>query len=305
MTQPTYGQSYHGSGYPCMTADDGLSYEGAHKRLKTMPTPEDVFRKALLGLPKKMPMTGEELIPEDCAPYLESAITEIEMSMNMNITPVDHWQHFDYIDGMFESNFMGMNLERYPAYKINRLMLKFPHAMTRTIIPGQDPSNIPNPSGLANAYQTYSIPIGWVYLKRNKINVVAAFGAVTVSTDAGAIANAGGIFSYITGFGRGAYQPGMIECWYTAGFPADKLPATVWDMIVTLATLRFLEDTFMVLLPYNSVQVSIDGVSQSASINLAQMILKRIEALKEQYERKKAAINANLGKTIKLSFIGA
>jgi hypothetical protein len=300
MTVATYGQTYNT--YPVYTSEDGLSYEGAMKRFKTMPTPDDVFRKALLGLPKKLPMTNEELIPEDAAPFLEAAITEIEMSTCMNITPVDHFQSFDYIDGMFEANFMGMNLERWPTTKINRLNLKYPHTQTITNIPGVQS---PSASGVAGTYQTYTIPSGWVALRRNKINVVAAFGAVTVSTDASAIANAGGIFSYITGFGRGAYQPAMIECWYTAGFPPDKLPATIWDLIVTLATIRFLEDIFAVLLPYSNVNVSIDGVSQSASLNLAQMLLQRITSLKEQYDKKKAAINQNFGKTIKLSFIGA
>jgi len=300
MTVATYGQTYHT--YPVYTSEDGLSYEGAMKRFKTMPTPEDVFRKALLGLPKKLPMTNEELIPEDAAPFLESAITEIEMSTCMNITPVDHFQSFDYIDGMFEANFFGMNLERWPTTKVNRLTLKYPHSQTITNIPGVQS---PTANGVNGTYQTYSIPSGWVALRRNKINVVAAFGALTVSTDASAIANAGGIFSYVTGFGRGAYQPAMIECWYTAGFPPDKLPATIWDLIVTLATIRFLEDIFAVLLPYSSVNVSIDGVSQSASLNLAQMLLQRITNLKEQYDKKKAAINQNFGKTIKMCFIGA
>ena len=303
MTVATYGKTYHT--YPVFTSEDGLSFEGAFKRLKTMPTPEDVFRKALLGLPKKLPMTHEELVPEDAAPFLESAITEIEMSTCLNISEVEHSQHFDYTDGMFESNFFGNNLERWPATKVSNLILKFPHAMTVASIPGADPLPGPNPAGISGAYQTYTIPSGWIYLHRNKINVVAAFGAVTVHTDASAVANAGGIFSYITGFGRGAYQPGMIECVYTAGFAPDKLPSVVWDMIVTLATIRFLEDIFAVLLPYNNVNVSMDGVSQSASLNLAQMLLQRIQALKDQYDRKKAAINANFGKTVRLSFIGA
>ena len=50
MTVATYGPQYYQ--YPVFTAEDGLSFEGAMKRFKTMPTPEDVFKKALLGLPK-------------------------------------------------------------------------------------------------------------------------------------------------------------------------------------------------------------------------------------------------------------
>ena len=301
MTVATYGPQYYQ--YPVFTAEDGLSFEGAMKRFKTMPTPEDVFKKALLGLPKILTMTNEELKPEDCAAFLESAITEIEMSTCLNITPVDHWQSFDYIDGMFEANFFGTKLERWPATHVNRMTLKFPHTQTVSVPPGM--AQPPLPSGVNGAYQTYTIPPGWIALRRNKLNVVAAFGAVTVQTDQSAIANAGGIFSYITGFGRGAYQPAMIECWYTAGFTVDKLPSTVWDLIVTLATTRFLEDIFPVLLPYQSVSVAIDGVSQSANINLPSLIMKRIEFLQAQYEKKKAALNQNFGKTIKLAFIGA
>lgn len=301
MTVATYGKQYFQ--YPVFTSEDGLSFEGAMKRFKTMPTPEDVFKKALLGLPKALTMTNESLTPDDCAIFLESAITEIEMSTCLNITPVDHWQSFDYIDGNFEANFSGQKLERWPATKVTKMSLKFPHTQTISV-PYNQPQP-PNPGNVPGAYQVYTIPPGWIALRRNKINIVAAFGTVSVQTDQSAIANAGGIFSYITGFGRGAYQPAMIEVWYTAGFEVDKLPSTVWDLIVTLACTRFLEDIFPVLLPYQSVSVSIDGVSQSANINLPSLIMKRIEFLQAQYEKKKAALNQNFGKTVKLCFIGA
>ena len=301
MTVASYGRQYHT--YPVFTVEDGLSFEGALKRFKTMPTPDDVFKKAMLGLPKNLTMTNEILTPDDCASHLESAITEIEMSTCMNLSPVDHFQSFSYIEGMFEANFMGNKLERWPATKVNRLMLKFPHTQTIAVIPGDDTINLP--TGAPHAYQTYTIPSGWVALIRNRINVVAAFGAVTVTTDQTAVDNAGGIFSYITGFGRGAYQPAMIECWYTAGFEPDKLPSTVYDLIVTLACVRFLEDIFPTLVPYQSVSVTIDGVSQSANINLPSLIMKRIEFLQAQYAKKIAAINQNFGRTIRLAFIGA
>jgi hypothetical protein len=301
MTVATYGPQFHQ--YPVYTAEDGLSFEGATKRFKSMPTPADVFNYAMLGLPKTLPMTNELLTPADCAIFLENAITEIEMSTAMDLSPVDHYQSFDYIDGMFESNFFGMKLERWPAVKVTKLLLKFPHTMTVSVPPGQ--AQPPLPSGIAGAYQSYTIPPGWVYLSRNKINVVAAFGAITVATDQSAIANAGGIFSYITGFGRGSYQPGMIECQYTSGFSPDKLPSSVWDLIVTLAAWRFLENIFPILVPYRSVTVSADGISQSASIDLPNLILQKIGLFKEAYTKKLAAISSNFGNLIKMTFIGA
>lgn len=272
--------------YPVFTADDGLSMEGAMKRYRSMPTPQDVFDRALMGLPKVFPLTGEEIEPSDCASYLENAMTEIEMSLNINITPVEHFQSFDYIDGMFSANFSGMKLERWPATFVESLVLKFPHTQT------------------ANPYQTYTIPPAWIALRRNRINVVAAFGAIEVSTDQSNVATAGGLFSYITGFGRGAYQPAMLEVIYTAGFEPDKLPNSVHDIIVTLAALRFLEDVSFALFPVSNVNVAIDSVSQSASI-IPNLLLKRIELMSAQYTAKVNALTRNFGRTIKMAFIGA
>src|SRR5690606_28339741 len=131
-----------------------------------------------------------------------------------------------------------------------------------------------------------TIPKPWVALRRNRVNVIAAYGAVSVQAGDTSVATAGGIFSYITGFGRGAYQPAMIEVSYIAGFENDKLPASVWDLIVTLAALRFLTDIAAPLFPTNSVTVTIDAVSQSASLPGPQLLIQKIDALKEQYQQK-------------------
>jgi hypothetical protein len=195
-----------------------------------------------------------------------------------------------------------MKLERWPATKISRMVLKFPHTQTFTSVPGTD---IATPAGVAKTYQTYTIPSAWVSLRRNRINVVAAYGAITVSTDQSAVASAGGIFSYITGFGRGAYQPAMIEVTYTAGFEADKYPSSVWSAIITLASLKFLRQVAPALMPYTNVSVSIDGVAQSANVNLYQMISNRIDTLEKEYMQRVNAITRNFGRTLKVAFIGA
>lgn len=280
----SYTVQYHT--YPVFTADDGLSMEGAQQRFRSMPTPKDVFDRALIGMPKVFPLTGEEIEPSDTATYLQNAMTEIEMSLNINITPVEHSQSFDYIDGMFSSNFSGMKLERWPATFVESLTLKFPHTQTKS------------------PYQMYTIPPAWVALRRNRINVVAAFGAIEVTTDQTNIATAGGLFSYITGFGRGPYQPAMIECVYTAGFEADKLPNTLHDVIVTLAALRFLEDVGIALFPVTSVGLAIDSVSQSATI-VPNLVAQKIELLRNQYTQKVNALTRNFGRTLKMAFIGA
>jgi hypothetical protein len=270
--------------YPVFTSSDG--FEGAQKRYQSFPTPTDAFNRAMIGLPRVFPLTKEPITQDLIVPYLESAVTEIELSLNMCLTPTEHFQSFDYIDGMFERNFTGMNLQQWPATCITRMSLKYPHTTT------------PHP------YQQYTIPPNWLSLYRNKLNVIAAFGAISVTTDASNVESGGGVFSYVTGFGRGPYQPNMIEVVYTAGWENDKLPSVVWDLIVTLTALRFLQDIAYMLFPYSSTSVTVDSVTQSASIPNA-ILAPRLAALQDQYDRKKASIMQGLGRTIKLSFIGA
>lgn len=290
----TYGQVYHT--YPIYSSD--LGFEGSLKRYKTFPTPSDVYRKALLGLPKWFPLTKEPITEADAADYLEAAITEIEMSLNIDLSPVQHDQSFDYIDGNFEDNFSGQKLERWPATQIVNMALKFPH--TQTVLPG-----LTAPNGAISAYQTYTIPPGWIALRRNRINVVAAYGSIAVQTGSPALNSAAGLFGYLGGFGRGAYQPAAIEVTYIAGFPPDQLPSSVWDLIITLAALRFLTDIAAPLFPTNTVSVTIDAVSQSASLPGPQLLIQKIDALKEQYKEKVNAITRHFGNTIKMNFIGA
>jgi hypothetical protein len=301
MSIATFGPQYFT--YPIFSSEDGLGQEGAMKRYKSMPTPADVFKRAMMGIPRFLPLTREELTQDDCEDYLNSALAEIEQSTNIDITPVEHTQHVDYTDGLMEERFFGINLNRWPATKVSRVLLKFPHANTIYVPQNADPVAIP--PGMSKAYQIYEMPSGWMYLNRNKLNISAAYGSITVRTDQGAAISSGGLFTMLTGFNKGAYQPGMIEVVYTAGFENDKLPSNVWDMIVTLAALRFLQDLVPVFMPYTNVNVSIDGVSQGVGVNLYMALIKRIEFMQQQYDQKKASINQHFGRTIKLAFIGS
>jgi hypothetical protein len=283
MSKPLYGSVYNT--YPVFSADDG--FEPSTKRLSGVPQPRDVFEYALMGLPKVFPLTNEPITPEHVRPFLESAIVEIEMSLGFNITPVQHWQSFDYIDGMFEANFHGLKLERWPATKVVSVQLKFPHTQ------------------VTNPYQTYTIPSGWVSLRRNRINVIAAYGAVSVQTDSTNVVSAGGIFSYITGFARGAYQPAVIEVSYAAGFENDRVPTVVSDLIKTWAAWRFLTDILPIMFPYSSVSTGIDSVSQSASIITPQLLSTRAQELEKKKEQLSTALTKVFGRTIKMTTIGS
>jgi hypothetical protein len=206
--------------------------------------------------------------------------------MNMDLTPTEHFQSFDYIDGCFENNWSGFKLQQWPATSIIQMRLKFPHTQTN------------------NTFQTYTIPPVWIALRRNRINVAAADGAVSIQANSSSNATSAGIFSYITGFTRGIYQPAMVEVQYQAGWANDQLPSNVADLVKTWAAWRALPDFFAPLFPVAGTSVGIDSVSQSANTPMAQMLQARIQLLDTKVQQLRNSITGGLGRTIKMGFIG-
>jgi len=279
----TYEYQYNT--YPIHSEE--TSYEGAFKRFTTFPTPQEIYDYTLMGIPKVFPITKEPIPVSLAQTALESAVTEIEMEMGMDLSPVVRYHSEDYIDGMFTNNYMGTPLMHWPATKILQMQMKFPHTNTQA------------------TYQKYTLPPGWISLKKNRVNVIAAMGSVTVGVDNASLVSAGGIFTYITGFARGAYQPNIIEIVYQAGWDHDKLPSNVADLIKTWAAYRMLPDIVPLLAPNTSVTDTIDGVTQSATNNLAQMLLQRVTMLEKKKQELQASIVKHFGKTIKFSRIGS
>jgi hypothetical protein len=279
----TYEELYHG--YPIFTEPSG--FEGSVKRYTTAPTPQDLINFGLKGLPKVYPLTNEPITLGDVERYLVSAYTEIEMAMSMDLSPVQHYQSFDYVADMFEANWGGMRLDRFPATKILHMQLKFPH------------TQMPVP------LTAYTIPASWLVFRRNRVNLAAGIGAVSVSQGGAGQAGTVGIFSYFAGFARGAYQPAVVEVAYQSGFDNDKMPAVVADLILTVACIRMLSDMGPVLFPFSSSSVSIDSVAQSAGLPGPGFLMNKIAALEKKRQEQEAAIKAQFGRSIKMTVIGS
>jgi hypothetical protein len=285
MTQldPTqdYSKPYHT--YPLFSSSDG--YEGSFKIYDSPPTPKDLINYALKGLPKYYPLTNEPITEGDVTRYLTAANNEIQMDLGADIYETIHWQSTDFVDGMFGSNFTGIKLTKWPATKIIAVRFKFAHTQTNTPI------------------QSYLIPAAWVMLRRNKVNIVPSYGGMIVQTSADT--NAAGVFQYMTGFARGAWHPGIIEVQYASGFDNDRFPALLKDLILTVAAIRLLTDLSPKLFPYSSSSVSLDGISQSASLPGPMFLMKTLELLQQKRDQLTATFNKYFGRTIKMGFIGA
>jgi hypothetical protein len=278
-----YDKFYHT--YPIFSHEYGA--DGSVKRFETFPTPKTVLDYALMGLPKVFPLTREPITEALVEPFLNSAVTEIELALNCNISPVQHFHSEDTVDGMFESNFAGIRLSKWPATQVVQFQLKFPH--TNTAVP----------------YQSYTVPAPWIMLRRNRVNLVASQGALTVNTEQNVALTAGGFFTFATGFSRTGWQPGVIEVVYVAGFEADRLPSLVADLIKTWAAIRFLNDIMPVLFPASSVNKAIDAVSQGVTFSVQQGLVARLQGLEQKKTELTNAFKKGFGVSMKYTFIGS
>jgi hypothetical protein len=83
------------------------------------------------------------------------------------------------------------------------------------------------------------------------------------------------------------------------------MPAAVADLIKTTAAIRYLNDISPVLFPNQSVSNSIDGITQSVSINTPQLLQGRFQGLEKKKIELTNAFKKQFAKTIGIMFIGS
>jgi hypothetical protein len=191
------------------------------------------------------------------------------------------------MDGMFNNNYGGINLSRWPATKVISFQFKYQSAVI-------------NPP-----FATYTVPAEWIALKKNKVNLMVASGRVTPKYDNSGLPQSG-IFFGTVGIGYNSpWRPNTIEVIYQAGFDHDKLPANVALMIKLQAAKFMLIGIAPVLFPSSSVNVSIDGVSQSVGYTIPTLLQQRIDRMEKEVEELAAALKSGFGKTVKMTRFGS
>ena len=283
-----YGQGYQNNGspgtYPIGVLDTESGLEGAFKRFVSQPTPSDLRTFGLLGLTAINPLINQLVTDEMLQFWLASASVEIEQKLSICISPIQKKQPFDFVvSNVIGPNWGGYNLSDYPVFEVTRVEIKFPHTQTDAPV------------------LSFVLPAEWVSVSGRKVNIVPGYGALIPILNPVGIPVGGGMMTIL---GTDLYRPNMIEVSYTAGFANDRLPATVADLILTVAMIRMLPEILPFIFPYTQVSVGIDGVSQSATNMIAILVQARITMLQQKRRELESAIKNSFGNLLNLEFIG-
>jgi hypothetical protein len=258
-----------------------LEIEAGFLRFKTYPTPADVFRVGLLGVPKRFPLTGEPITEEFVMDVLAATIADIEMT-GLTISPVIFTKQEDFHDGMLIQNFFPIQVNKYPVLDVESVEFIFPHA---TLAPEQ-------------RMLRYAVPKHWISWDKCKVNVIASTGPLLPQMTGTQYNTPLALWTNTN------YRPNAYLVTWQAGFEADKLPYNVWKLIIDMTAYNILTGIGPLLFPMQGMSVGIDNLSQSAQYPGPRLLDSMLAALADRIKRGMNTVQSYYGQRIHMSFAG-
>lgn len=239
-------------------------FEPSVERYCTLPTVCDIKDNKLFGIPLKSALTGQELKDSTIESYIRSAISEIEHTLDIYITPVKFRETHDYSMHNFTWSYNYLKLDHPNILNISKVELSF--------------TNEPSLPGFVN------FPLEHVYVRPQEgvIQLVPAFGTSLSGFLLSAFS--GTQFHALRAIGM-THFPGGLRVEYTAGFAPDKIPASICQLIEIITAINVLSTIGPILFPQTSVSISVDGASQSTGGFGPKYLNDRIDQLMKERDR--------------------
>lgn len=233
-------------------------------RFCELPSPADMRKRKLFGIPLCSSLTGEEIADDTIQFYINAAISELEHMLDIYITPVKFREKHDYRRHEFTWNYNYLKVDHAPILEVTKVELSF--------------SNDTQVDGFVQ------FPLEHVHTmpQEGVLQLVPAFGTSLSGFLLSAFS--GTQFHALRATGITNF-PGGMRVEYTAGFAPDKIPYAVCEAIEAIAAVNLLSEMGPVLFPQNSTSIGIDGVSQSVSTMGPNFLNQRIKDLSDQRDR--------------------
>jgi hypothetical protein len=266
----TQAKKLPGSIYP----EGAFSAPSGFGRIEPFLTPESLKTRFLFGLPLVSPITRAKITDVDLIDYIKRGASQLEVDAKVVVTPVMQRVRLPFDPALYEKN-IWLECPYKPMQKLAALYIA---SASYANTPDQ---NAPYPAG-ANIYQ---VPNDWVdvsYAVKGKIFVNPinpAFAAVGTAQQA-AFSGAG-ILQFI---GMNGYVPAFWSIDALFGFCTQdgQVPLVVNEALGAWAAILLLTNLFP-LFRATSHSLSADGLGQSSTDALQQLLQAKIEQLKLQY----------------------
>ena len=235
------------------------------KVMRFAPIPDATImrNKMLFGIPLKSSLTGQEVTDDTLNSFISEAISEIEHTLDLYITPVRFVEKHDYIRQNFTWNYNYLKLNHPQICSVEAVELSFTNQL----------------EGAAQPFVSFPLEHVHVMPQEGTIQLVPAFGTSLSGFLLSAFS--GTQFHALRAIGMTNF-PGGVRVTYTAGFEEGKVPAVITALVETTAALRTLSALGPLIFPHNSTSISIDGTSQNTSTLGPAFLRQRMEELEKQ-----------------------
>jgi hypothetical protein len=269
--------------YPLASDNNDLTQEieGSQRIYRTIPSPSDVKKLGLVGVPTIFPLTSEPISDDYISLHLETAIQELEFA-GLNINQKITTQMEDMYEGDMTYRFNPFTLNNFPVLEIESIKLVFPNAATET------------------PYAEYLIPPEWYFFDGTRVSIVATSGSIFPTFNGYQGQNP----IPLTLFGAQTYRPGTWRVTYLCGFEADKIPTLIYNLIIDKATVSLLNDLGPLMFSVNSYTTGVDQLTQGVTMPGPKIFESRIAMLEKRIRKNFVAAQGYYGCAIKMQFAG-
>jgi hypothetical protein len=236
---------------------DGHDIEPGFKRFLPMPTVQSVKDNQMFGIPLRSALTKEELKDEVIQSAITKAVSEIEHTLKLFISPVTiRKEPHNYAWNEFQFAFGYLNLKHRPVLEVQKLEVSIPSA--------SDPENL------------VEWPTNWlkVYNDHGTLQLVplSGSGSILITQSSTGVAFPIRLFN-------AQHYPQFWRVTYRVGFENDQLPAMLAELIEVIAAIKILTMIAPVFFPYNSYSINMDGLGQAVSTPGPQWFSGRVDEL--------------------------
>lgn len=208
-------------------------------RFGTLINADDIKRKYLWGC-KLTNQQGVEIPDEVITHHILEAVSFIEHTLNVTITPTTYTEHPDFRNNEYNSWCL-LNLQHAPIIDITSLGVQFVSSQTLIAFPHE-----------------------WM-------RIYNLAGQVQLTPTSGTLGSwsmsIGGVMILPGGFLARNDFPQLFECVYTAGFEQDKIPFIINSLVARWACLQILAmlGNLVIGPGLAGYAIALDGASQAAT----------------------------------------
>jgi hypothetical protein len=281
MANPPYDPKSTQPSFP-PAGTGGHDIEPGFLRFLTLPSAQTVKDNQLFGIPLRSALTKETLKDATIEKAIVKAISEIEHTLKLFISPVTIKQErHNYSWDNFYYQFGFLQLNHRPILEVQKLEVSIPSAF--------DNENL------------VEWPSAWIkpYNEHGTLQLVPLTGSGSIL-----VTQVGSGASFPVRLFNADNYPQFWAVTYRVGFENDKVPAMIVELIEILTAIDILSLIGPVAFPYNSYSINLDGLGQAVSTPGPQWFVGRLEQLNKRKDELMDAAKSYYELGISMSVLG-